>query len=77
MYLIINKTNNTTTKVVGNFPTIMLNELLEQGDDLIVVSTYSNTVKVPFIDRNYQSYETKSGYEWGFKDHPFIRESKS
>ena len=72
MYLIINKTNNTNTQVFGAFPIVLLNRLLEEGNDLIVISTYSNTIKVPFIDKEFQSYETKSGYEWGFKDYPLI-----
>lgn len=71
MYLIINKTTNTNTKVFGGFPLVLLERLLEEGNDLIVISTYSNTVKVPFINEEFQSYETKSGYEWDFKDYPF------
>ena len=74
MYLIINKTTNTSTKVFGAFPSSLLDRLLEEGNDLIVISTYSNTVKVPFTDKDFPSYETKSGYEWGFKDYPFHSE---
>lgn len=71
MYLIINKTTNTNTKVVGSFPSALLDKLLEEGNDLIVISTYSNTIKIPFINKNFQSYETKSGYEWDFKDYSY------
>lgn len=76
MYLIINRTTNTNTKVFGTFPVELLERLLEEGNDLIIISTYSNTIKVPFINKKFQSYETKSGYEWDFKDYSFHNELK-
>lgn len=48
MYYIINRTTNITTKVSGGWPD--LDPLLNLGDDIIVISTYSNTIKVPFIE---------------------------
>ena len=70
MYIIINNTTNTKTSVEGNFPSTYLEDRLEQGDDLIVISHYSNTIKVPFINEEYGSYDTKSGFEWGYKEYP-------
>ena len=72
MYIVINKTKNTETKYKGNFPYNTLVDLLENGDDLIVVSTYSNTIKVPYLDEDSHNYnETKSCKDWAFKDYPY------
>jgi hypothetical protein len=46
MYIIINKTKNTIVHYTGNFSSD-LDEDLEQGDLIIIISTYSNTIKVP------------------------------
>jgi hypothetical protein len=64
MYLIINKTKNTNIKCVGNFPGNMLEEWLNEGDKIIVISTYSNTIKVPYSV--YSNGET----EWEYEDFP-------
>ena len=45
MYLIINKTKKTNKVCGGDFPN--LDEDLNNGDKIIVVSYYSNTIKVP------------------------------
>jgi hypothetical protein len=45
MYIIINKTKGTIMNYSGNFQN--LDEYLEQGDLIIIISTYSNTIKVP------------------------------
>lgn len=49
MYIIINKTKNTKTKHEGNWPEKYLEQMLEAGDKVIVLSTYSNTIKVPYF----------------------------
>jgi len=49
MYIIINKTQNKTVHVQGNFPDPY--EELENGDKIVIISLYSNTIKVPFIAR--------------------------
>jgi hypothetical protein len=54
MYIIVNKTKGTTVNHSGNFPD--LDRYLEQGDLIIVISTYSNTIKVPM--------QTTSEWEW-------------
>ena len=45
-YLVVDKTNNTSFKHKGDFPN--LEEILNRGDDIIVLSYYSNTIKIPF-----------------------------
>ena len=63
MYLIINKTKNTCTKHVGSFPDV--DRLLNEGDKIIIISTYSNTIKVPYFV--YSNGET----EWEWRDFSF------
>ena len=51
MYIIINKTRQTCDRHTGNFPN--LDKLLNKGDKIIIISLYSNTIKVPyFVDYN-------------------------
>jgi hypothetical protein len=60
MYIIINKTTNTHIEYKGSWPGDMLEALLDVGDDVIVISLYSNTIKVPKCVLNgYQDY-----WEW-------------
>lgn len=58
MYYIINRTTNQTTTHYGNFPDV--DDLLNRGDDVIIISLYSNTIKVP-----YKEYDDN----WGWKDY--------
>jgi hypothetical protein len=51
MYIIVNKTKNTIVHYSGNFSN--LDEDLEQGDLIIIISTYSNTIKVPIKKGSY------------------------
>lgn len=45
MYIVINKTKRSTTKILGHFPD--LDSMLNRGDIIIVISLYSMTIKVP------------------------------
>jgi hypothetical protein len=65
MYFIINKTQGLTFTHHGNYPGNMIDKMLEKGEDLIVVSTYSNTIKVP-IDSDTIDGVT----EWRWKEYP-------
>ena len=47
MYIVINKTQNKALDIGGNFPDMY--EELENGDKIVIISTYSNTIKVPYI----------------------------
>lgn len=72
MYTIINNTTRKNTKVEGNFPSDLIVEMLEKGDDLIIISTYSNTIKIPYLEPDSNNYgETKSSKDWAFKDYNY------
>lgn len=53
MYIILNRTKKTTEKVEGNWPQEYLDRELEAGNDIIVISTYSDTIKVPTEKEEY------------------------
>ncbi len=57
MYIVINKTTGMNTIHSGNFPLIYLESLLNNGDSVIVISTYSNTIKVPILDNICNEWE--------------------
>jgi|LakMenEpi03Aug12_release.lakeMendotaPanAssembly.Ray.scaffolds.fasta_scaffold3178657_1 hypothetical protein len=61
MYIIINKTRETCTKHIGDFPD--LEEWLDKGDRIIVISLYSNTIKVPY------KLEHNGIVEWEWEDY--------
>ena len=65
MYYIINKTKKQSYYHKGNFPLIALEEMLDEGDELIVISSYSNTIKTPYKDE----YD-----DWNFKDFEYDKE---
>ena len=62
MYYIINRTTNQTTVHHGDWPN--LNEQLTNGQDIIVVSLYSNTIKTPYMENDC--------WEWKDYDAPFL-----
>ena len=50
MYTIINKTKNTAISHDGSWPSEYLEHRLNDGDKLIVISSYSDTIKVPYLN---------------------------
>ena len=62
MYYIINRTTNQTTVHHGDWPN--LNEQLTNGQDIIVVSLYSNTIKTPYMENDC--------WEWKDYNAPFL-----
>lgn len=52
MYIIINKTQNKCVKETGEFPTDAVTEFLEKGDKIVVISLYSNCVKIPQLAKD-------------------------
>jgi hypothetical protein len=62
MYIIINKTRQTCDRHTGNFPN--LDKLLNKGDKIIIISLYSNTIKVPYF------IECNDIKEWDWEDFP-------
>lgn len=63
MYYIINRTKNSTLTHKGAFPGDYLDDLLNKGDEIIVISTYSNTIKVPY------SVELNGEIEWEYNNY--------
>lgn len=47
MYIIINKTNKTSKTIEGNYPLVLVDTLLDLNQDIIIISLYSNTIKIP------------------------------
>jgi hypothetical protein len=47
MYTIINKTTSENFKFTGNYPIKIVEHMLNNGDEIIIISTYSNTIKIP------------------------------
>ncbi len=61
-YYISNQTKHSVSSVQGNFPDVT--EELDKGDKIIIISTYSNTVKVPHCT-------VLNGInEWDWEDYP-------
>ena len=72
MYTIINRTTKENIQISGDFPYRTLIEMLEKGDDLIVMSSYSRTIKVPYLDEDSNNHgQTKSSKDWLFKDYKY------
>ena len=63
MYLIINKTEKNTTTHEGDFPENLVEDLLKRNNDIIVISLYSNTIKVPVKIPDALSYRI-GDYAW-------------
>lgn len=60
MYLIINSTTNKTSRAEGSFPIRTLEKMLLNEEKVIVISLYSNTIKVPYrVDHYYEP-----SWEW-------------
>lgn len=49
MYIIINNTNGSKQTIEGNWPSQLVDELVLNGNDIIIISKYSNTIKIPYI----------------------------
>lgn len=64
MYIIHNKTKNITSNYEGSWPTELLEKQLNEGDDVVVVSFYSYTIKVP------RKEECNGLVEWEWEDFP-------
>jgi hypothetical protein len=64
MYIIINKTKQSKLYQTGNWPMNLLEQMLDRGDRVIVISLYSNTIKVPYKE------EYNGIVEWYWEDYP-------
>lgn len=70
MYLVINKISGKTTVNKGDFPLVLIEDLLSSGNDIIVISLYSQTIKVPTF------FNTSIG-EWEWVEYPLPIEAIS
>jgi hypothetical protein len=64
MYIIINKTKQSKIYQTGNWPMNLLEQMVDGGDKVIVISLYSNTIKVPYKE------EYNGIVEWCWEDYP-------
>ena len=64
MYIIINKTKQSKLYQTGNWPMNLLEQMLDKGDRVIVISLYSNTIKVPYKE------EYNGIAEWYWENYP-------
>tara|TARA_R110000744_G_scaffold347685_1_gene453238 strand:- start:3 stop:233 length:231 start_codon:yes stop_codon:yes gene_type:complete len=51
----------------GDWPSNFLQKELEAGKNLIVISTYSDTIKVPFFVEDWEAMRVD---KWEFRDFP-------
>ena len=49
MYLIINKTTKVSHRYTGNYPLTVIDKMVRNKEDVMVISTYSNCIKIPYI----------------------------
>lgn len=66
MYLILNRTTGVTTKVEGNYPYNTIQELLNNDQDIIIISLYSGVIKVPYLHQPEAAHEEPY---WSNKDY--------
>jgi hypothetical protein len=64
MYTIINKTQRKNFKFT-DWPDDIIEYMLNNGDDIIVISTYSNTIKIPV------GFGTEFKDEWEWKEYEY------
>ena len=68
MYKILNRATGIVTNVEGNWPDTLVTQLLTENNDIIVISLYSNTVKIPFeIVGN-----TTNDRDWDWKEYRMV-----
>jgi len=72
MYKIVFSCGKRSITIEDNWPDDMIENFLKEGLDLIVISTYSNTIKIPYFEKD--SYESSKiivkWKEYQFSDYP-------
>lgn len=62
MYIIINNTTKHTDCISGDFPAKAVESMLNKGEKFIVISIYSDTIKVP---RSWSvNWDSTVEWEW-------------
>ena len=64
MYIVINNTTRERLTHEGNFPGNYLRDLLNKGDDVIVISLYSNTIKIPSKSDDIDNDTLEPMWDW-------------
>lgn len=66
MYIIINNTTKETIGYKGNWPQEYLVKLLLKGEDVLVISMYSNTIKMLKLEKELhgEDYYVESPVEY-------------
>lgn len=62
MYLIINNTTRHTETIEGSWPSEYLGSLMKQGQDILVISMYSRTIKVLELHECQYGIDKPSAY---------------
>ena len=65
MYVVLNQTKKKEFRITGGWPGDVIDYMLNNGDDLIVISTYSNTIKVPV------SFGTQYRDQWEWREYDY------
>lgn len=65
MYTIINNTQKKNYTSYGDYPLDLIEYMLNNGDDIIVISSYSNTIKIPV------GLSTDIPGEWEWKEYKY------
>jgi hypothetical protein len=64
MYIIVNNTTKERLTHEGFFPGNYLNDLLNKGNDVIVMSLYSNTIKIPSKSNDIDNDTLEPMWDW-------------
>lgn len=68
MYKILNRTTGKVTNVEGNWPDTLVTQLLNENNDIIVISLYLNTVKIPFEINGINTNDR----DWDWKEYKMV-----
>ena len=68
MYKILNRTTGKVTNVEGNWPDTLVTQLLTENNDIIVISLYSNTVKIPVEINGINTNDR----DWDWKEYRMV-----
>ena len=69
MYKIVFSCGKRSITIEDNWPDDMIENFLKEGLDCIVISTYSNTIKIPYFGEDWTGKVVK-WKEYQFSDEP-------
>jgi hypothetical protein len=69
MYIVINVTTKKTSNIEGSFPSSFIEQMLNKGEEVLVLSFYSNTIKFPYCVRQASSWDDENyPAEWDYRE---------